>query len=166
MHRYTLACIKIVSISLSQNSQVRVGAAVVGAHLLDVSRAVHVAEARAQEVKHHLTAGHGCRRRGGTVDRRARAVVFQGQGLVQAVSLAELAPSLGGLIRTSMCLKGFYILGYKKMIFCFSGTAAFVFRPPLQHFYPRMVPIFLSNRSCFRYRGIMLIVVRLCYRLD
>ena len=87
---------KIVSISLSQNSQVRVGAAVVGAHLLDVSRAVHVAEARAQEVKHHITAGHGCRGRGGTVDRRARAVVFQGQGLVQAVSLAELAPSLGG----------------------------------------------------------------------
>ena len=46
-------------------------------------------------------------------------------------------------------------LGHEKFIFCFSGTAAFVFRPPLQNFYPKMVPICLSNRSCFRYRGII-----------
>ena len=46
-------------------------------------------------------------------------------------------------------------LGHEKLIFCFSGTAAFVFRPPLQIVYPKMVPICLSNRSCFRYRGII-----------
>jgi len=45
-------------------------------------------------------------------------------------------------------------LSHEKLIFCFSGTAAFVFRHPLQIFYPRMVSICLSNRSCFRYRGI------------
>ena len=42
-----------------------------------------------------------------------------------------------------------------KIIFCFSGTAAFVFRPLLQKIYPIMVLIFMSNRSCFRYRGII-----------
>ena len=46
-------------------------------------------------------------------------------------------------------------LGHEKLIFCFSGIAAFVLRPPLQNFYPKMVPICLSNRSCFRYRGII-----------
>jgi len=29
------------------------------------------------------------------------------------------------------------ILGHKKLIFCFSGTGAFVFSPPLQKFYSK-----------------------------
>ena len=59
-----------------------------------------------------------------------------------------------------------YQLGQEKLIFCFSGTAAFVFRPPVQIFiterYPYVSQIDLASDTAESF----LIVARVCYRFD